>query len=171
MTALRWPSFDECMERVLWCPWMNSAYVALLFLCLYWAVLSVIDAVWRRNFTLMCYFAVRWQWRLCIDLRLLNVWNNGYRIGPKPTARTFICIDLYALALIGRCYWWSMQYDEVVISPSYTLQWRWRLCIDLRSLNVWNGCRVGARWTNRPYVYIAWTRVIGVQCSIIKVVV
>ena len=60
------------------------------------------------------------------------------------------------------------------MSPSYALQWQWRLCIDLRMLNVWNnGCRVGAPWTNSAYVYIgiAWIRVIGVRCSIIKVVV
>ena len=53
------------------------------------------------------------------------------------------------------------------------LWWRWRRCIDLRLLNVWNGCRVGAPWTNSAYVCIsiAWIRVIGDRWSIIKVVV
>ena len=58
------------------------------------------------------YTRTAWQWRLCVDLRLLNVWNNGCRIGPKQTART--------------CYWWLMQKPEVVISPLYTLQRWWR---------------------------------------------
>ena len=97
ITALRWSSLVECMERVLCWPWINSAYVAFLCVCLHWAVLSVIDAVWGRNFTLMRYFAVRWQWRLCIDLRLLNVWNNGCRIGPKPTDRTFVLLCVLEL--------------------------------------------------------------------------
>ena len=44
-------------------------------------------------------YALQWQWRLCVDLRLLNVWNNGCRVGPKPTARTFVL--LYVLELEG----------------------------------------------------------------------
>ena len=66
----------------------------------------------------MRYFAVRWQWRLCVDLRLLNVlWNNGCRIGRKSTARTFAL--LCALELEYACYLCLMQY-EVVMHPKWS---------------------------------------------------
>ena len=32
-----------------------------------------------------------------------------------------------------------------------TLQWRWWLCVHLRWLNVWNGCRVGPTQTVRTF--------------------
>ena len=52
-----------------------------------------------------------------------------------------------------------------------TLQWRWLFCcVDLRLLNVWNGCCVGAGRTARTYVLlrvcvIAFEGVIDVRCS------
>ena len=47
-------------------------------------------------------------------LRLLNLWNNGCRIEPKPTARTFVL--LCVLELEGASYYCSMQY-EIVMHP------------------------------------------------------
>ena len=89
-------SFAGCMERLLGCPWMNSAYVILLCVYLHWTVWSVFHAVWGRNFILVRSFAVRWQWRLYVDLGLLNV-SNGCGIGPKPTARTFVLLCVLEL--------------------------------------------------------------------------
>ena len=50
-------------------------------------------------------------------------------------------------AWIGRCYWWIMQYQDV-ISSSYTL------CIDLHLMNVWNGCRVFPGRTVRTFILL-----------------
>ena len=44
-------------------------------------------------------------------------------------------VRLYCL---NTCYWWSIQF-EIVTSPPNALQWWWRVCVDLRFLNVWNG--------------------------------
>ena len=44
-------------------------------------------------------------------LRVLNLWNNGCRVGPKSTARTFVL--LYVLELEGVSYECSMQYEIV----------------------------------------------------------
>ena len=77
----------------------------------------------------------------------------------------YVCIIMHELEWAWSCYWCSMQYVcmiKVVISPSSymwcqknTLQWQCRLCIDLRALNVWNGCHVGRGRTGRTFVAIA----------------
>ena len=49
---------------------------------------------------------------LCVDLLMLNLWENGCRIGPKIIARTFVL--LYVLELEGVSCERFMQYDVVM---------------------------------------------------------
>ena len=85
-------------------------------------------------------------------------------VDPKRAARTFVllCVHLECLgrhARTWRCYWWLMQY-EVVISPLYTLQWRWHLLhiIMANTALRWSSfaeCMerfLGCPWMNSVYV-------------------
>ena len=151
------------MERLA----LNQQYVRhiTVCVCLHWAVLSVDDAIWGRNFTLMRYFAVRWHWRLCVYLCLQNIFWNEYRIRRKPTASTFALLPAYVnlKVLVIRVWLWGRK-ASCVMSLSRMhhfagLQWRSRLCVDVCFLNVWNGCRVGRARTARAFVLLrvcAW---------------
>ena len=87
---------------------------------------------------------LQWQWRrLCINLWLLNVWN-GCRVGPGQTGRTFLFVFLrvrsdFTVLLIGVwCITRSWFHLHVLFCCPNILQWRYRPCVDLRLLNVWN---------------------------------
>ena len=69
---------------------------------------------------------------------------NGCRVGPKRTESTSVLLRV-RLNLRRRWHWCWIQYEAVVSRCPNTLQWRWRLCIDL-SLFIeygWNGCCCG----------------------------
>ena len=99
-----------------------------------------------------CANASQWQWRLCFNICLLNVSNGVVFYLDEQNVRLYRCVCTW----IGRCYWWSMQYDAVISSPSitcpHTLQYRWRLRIYLPWLDIWNGCRVGQ--TDRKFTLL-----------------
>ena len=102
-----WTHYDWLLLRS---SWTNRPYVCInVLVCarIWKCYCLAFDTVWGLNFTLMRYFAVRWQWRLCAYLRfLLNVWN-GCRTDPKPTARTCVLLlyvlDLKVLIISVRC--------------------------------------------------------------------
>ena len=145
MTALGWSSLVECMhvtgvdlDRI-------ARTFILLRVCFNLTVLLVwrcywcsMNAVWDRNFTLICCPNILqlWWWWLCVDFRSLNVSWDRCRIGPGRTVRTFILHHVL------------LQYDVVIIlSSSCAVQIHyngdaWRLCVDLCWLNVCHGCRV-----------------------------
>ena len=104
-----------------------------------------------------CPNTLQWRWWFCVDLRF----SNGWRIGPEQTDRAFVLIAACVCAWTWTRQWFSMQY-ELLISPCSwpwcpnTLQWRWRLCVDICLLNVWNVCRIGGwPWLSSAYVCIA----------------
>ena len=96
--ALHWPALVESMDRVSCWPWTNRPYVVCIAVCLheFEVVILLLDAVLGRNLTLImcCPNTLHWRWRLCVDLRLLNVWN-GFRVGHGWTARTFVSLCMY----------------------------------------------------------------------------
>ena len=119
----------------------------------------IFNAVWGCNFTLImwCPNTLQWRWRLYDDLCLSNILNVCL-VGAKRAARTLVllCVryEFFTIhARIWLCYWWLMKY-EVVISPLHTLQCRLRLCVDHRSINVWNGCCVAPKPTVRMFVLL-----------------
>ena len=87
---------------------------------------------------------------------------NGYRVGSGRKGSTFV---LHTWP--WRCY--ELVFDsshyEIIISSSCTVALNTlplpimalsaSACVDLRTLNVWNGYRVDfERWRNKPYVCI-----------------
>ena len=174
MTALRWSSFVECMERVSRWPCTNSAYVCIA-LCVWSHLKVLLIGVWhsmRSSFcphaSFRCPNALQWRWWLCVDLRLFDVWN-GYWVGPKPTARTFLlllrlCSNLTVLLTFDTV--WGRNLTLIMCCPN-TLQWRWWFCVDLRSSNGW---RIGPERADRTFVLLPvcalkLERVSGLQCS------
>ena len=111
--------------------------------CIWRCYELVFDTVWghdfahMRHFVFCCPNALQWRWWLCVDLRLFDAWN-GYWVGPKPTARTFlllrVCSNLTMLLVFGVVWGHNLTLD--MCCPN-TLQWRWWFCVDLRSLNGW----------------------------------
>ena len=76
------------MERMLCCPWTNSAYV-----CVAACVLELGGVIDNRCSIRPSLGAVQIHYNgnddsACVDLCPLNVWN-GYHVGPGQTARTF----------------------------------------------------------------------------------
>ena len=161
----------------------RPAWTARTFILLEY-VLLVIDSVWSRNLTLTrCQNTLQWRWRLCVGLRLLNVWN-GCRIVAGQTARTFV-FTACVLEFDTYC-WCSIQYVLVIISPLRAVQthcnddawcfcvdlrwfdvmllcfpntlkqWRWLLCVDLCWFHAWDGVSCWP-WTNSVYVYLYWS--------------
>ena len=50
----------------------------------------------------MRYFAIQLHYNGNMTaLHLLNVWNNGCRVGPKPTARTFTLLYVLELEVVS----------------------------------------------------------------------
>ena len=78
----------------------------------------MIDTVWGPHFTLICYFAVQWRWRLCVDLRLLNVWNTtGVVLALNQQMvrlHCYVCLNLKMLVISV----WCSQYEIVIHSGS-----------------------------------------------------
>ena len=104
MTTICWSSFVELMERVLCGSCTNRPYVCIAACVLEFdGVIDVRCSMWSQCHSHHIHtLQWQWQWRLCVDLRLLNLWNNWCRVGPKPTASTFVL--LYVLELEGACY-------------------------------------------------------------------
>ena len=127
--------------------------------CLNLNVLFVFNAVWGRNLTLMRYFiccpnTLQWRWRLCIDLRWLNIWN-GCRVGQ--TVRTFelLCALEFERVIIG--VWSSMLWDHnlTLVRCPNSLNYNG----DYGSALIFVGWMYGTvscwHWTNSAYVCIA----------------
>ena len=132
----------------------------LLRLCFILAVLLAFDAVWGRKLTLIMHVLSKYAAITLVILRWSS-FPNWWRIGTEQTDRTFVLIAACVCAWTRTRKWFSMQY-ELLISPyswpwcPNTLQWRWRLCVDICLLNVWNVCRIGGwPWLSSAYVCIA----------------
>ena len=77
----------------------------------------------------------------------------------------FVAIATCAIELTRSRYWCSMQYGDICNFTSFMRHFSFRIhrkcnnnvwpCIDVRLLNVWNGCRVGPERTARTFVAIA----------------
>ena len=61
------------------------------------------------------------------------------RVGRRRTGRTFVlvCFNLKVLLVFDTVWAWGCNLN-LMYCPN-TLQWRWRMCVYLRCLNVWNG--------------------------------
>ena len=95
-------------------------------------VLLVIDSVWSRNLTFTrCLNTLQWWWRLCVDLRLLNVWNGVVLSLGKQLVRLYCFVS-------ARIWHLLLMFDPLcdrnhltrMWCPN-TLQWWWRLCVYL----------------------------------------
>ena len=148
MAALRWSWSVECYGTVSCHTWTNRMYVCVypwIGRCYWWSM--------QYNVSLR---AVQIHYNgddgsACVDFSWLNVWN-GYRVGPARTARTFAllraCFNLKAMLLLNAV--WGRNPTHTCCSN--TLKWLWwRLCVDLPSLNVWTGYRVGRAQIARTF--------------------
>ena len=83
----------------------------------------------------------------------MNLWNG---VGIERTARAFLLLKIEVVTLVG-C---SLRlYDTLNITfmhcPNNALNGDGGCaCVDLRSLNVWNGCRVGTERKERTFVLL-----------------
>ena len=100
---------------------------------------------------------VQWQWWLCVNLRLLNVWN-GCCVGRAQTGRTFV-LFVRVTAFEYMRYWymfdtvWSRNFAHM---RHFAVQTHYNgnddcLCVDLRLFDVWNGYWVGSKSTARKF--------------------
>ena len=79
-------------------------------------------------------YTLQWRWRLCIDLRWLDIWN-ACRVGQ--TVRTFALLFALELECVIIGVWSSMRSHPHALSKFITLQWQLRLCVDFRWLGHW----------------------------------
>ena len=144
MTALRWSS---CLERVLCCVGLGQTVRTFIEV---FSLNLTRDISIRYCIKSQSHFSntLQWQWRLCVDLRLLNVWNGAVH---EQNVRLYCCV----CAWIRRCYWWWMRYEVILTCCSNTLQWQWRLCMRwflfVKCMERVSCCP----WANSAYVFIA----------------
>ena len=144
---------NACMKRVSRRSCANSAYVCIA-LCV-WLHLKVLsNGVWHSMRSSFCPFCClntpQWQWWLCVDLRLFDIWN-GYWVCPKPTARTFLlllrlCSNLVVLLAFDAAWGRNISLPHHVLSNYTTMTMvilRWFLCVE--RVSYWP-------WTNKQAV-------------------
>ena len=140
------------VERVL-CKRAVGTFV-LLRVRLNLEVLLVFDTVWGCSYTLMCYICMlsKYTKMAITTLRWSTFvgwmyWLNGYCIGPGRADCTFallrVRLNLKVLMVFNAVLF------NAILCGNLTLLicWRWQICVDLRLLNVWNGCRVDPKQT------------------------
>ena len=132
-TGLHWSSFVKCMKRVSCWPWMNSMCVHIV---VYLKVLLVFNAIWHRNHTYHPHVVSKYS-----VFSIFAHWMYGMVSCWPWTNRAYVFIALCVLEFevmlvldaVWDCNWTLMRCWN-------TLQWWWRLCVDLRLLDVtaWN---------------------------------
>ena len=88
------------------------------------------------------------QWRLCVGLRWLNVWNDAVLSLDEQRVRLY-CLNWAILLMINAV--WGHPY---VLFKYTTNGHDGFVCVDLCSLNVWTGCHVGPGLTARTFALL-----------------
>ena len=135
MTALRWSSVVECIKWVPCWPWTKSAYVcrsSLIGACVikFEGVVGVYCSIWRCcNLTLIC----------CPNTLLIVVLTLAGQTERKFALLTDYALEFEGLLVIDAV--WGRNLTLTLIMCCSNLP-RWRLCVDLGWLNIWDGSRV-----------------------------
>ena len=113
-----------------------------------------------------CPNTLQWQWRICVDLRWLNV-CNGCCFGAGQTVGTFVFLRVHlnwAVLLVIDAVWCRHQ-----LTLNYVFKYIKMAMTALRWLDLWNGCRVGQ--TERTFALLCALElervIIGVWSSIL----
>ena len=136
-------ALDEQCVRLYYC---RSSY-ACVFEFEGVVVWHSMATVWGRNFIPMRCVVVQihynGDWRLWIDLRFFIYGTGVVMLAVnEQRVRLYCCarLNLKVLSLVSDAVL-GRNFTIIMCCPN-TLQWRWRLCVDLCWLNVWNVRRV-----------------------------
>ena len=103
----------------------------------------------------MRYFAFQMHYNGDDGSSLIFVcWTGGVLTLNEQAVSLFCCVHLKLNASLVFNQVWGHSFTLIMWYPNI-LQWRWRLCVDLCSLDAWNGWHIGRwPWTDSAYVCI-----------------
>ena len=103
----------------------------------------------------MCYFAFQTHYNGDGGSSLIFVfWTGGVLALNQQAVSLFCCVHLELNTSLVFNQVWGHSFTLIMWYPNI-LQWWWRLCVDLCSLDAWNGWQIGRwPWTDSAYVCI-----------------
>ena len=158
MTGLCWSSFIEFMKWVSCWRALDEQRVRLYCLntCYWWSIQFEVVTSPSRVVQTYCNGDDG-------SALIFVFWMYGTVSCCRWTNRRYVCIAACVLEF-DICYSYSIRYVVVLISPLHAVQIHyngnaWRLGVDLRLSNVWNGCHFGPGRTACTFYCYLYARI------------